>query len=118
MSRNQTIPGRNGPLVAAQEERGGDGADDEHVRVLGEEKEGEPHARVFGVVARHELALRLGQVEGGPVGLGDAADEIDQKATGWYTTNHSPFCASTIAFREKELAIMITGRSARRSGIS
>ena len=52
---------------------------DDHVGVLGEEEEGELHPRVLGVEAGDQLRLGLGQVERVAVGLGDAADEVDEE---------------------------------------
>ena len=40
----------------------------------------ELHARVLGVVAGHQFALGLRQVEGQPLGLGEAGDQEDDQA--------------------------------------
>ncbi len=66
-------------LPPAEEERDGDGGDDPEVAPLGEEEEGEAEARVLGEVARHQLRLGLGQVEGGAVRFGELAREEDEQ---------------------------------------
>ena len=50
-------------VIAAQEERHGQGREDEDVDVLGEEEEAEAHAAVLGGEAGHELGVGLGEVE-------------------------------------------------------
>ena len=59
-----------------------DRRDDEDVHVLGEEEEPEPHPRVLGGEAGHDLRVGLGHVERGAVGLGRGGDEEDQRAPG------------------------------------
>ena len=54
----------------------GDAADGEHAAVLGHEDDQPAKAAVFGVEPGHQLALRLGQVEGGPFAAGHGAGEI------------------------------------------
>ena len=53
--------------------------DVEDVDVLGEEEHGEAEPGVLGVVAAHQLVLGLDEIEGSPVGLGDAGDEEDNE---------------------------------------
>src|SRR5690606_6117972 len=54
----------------AQEKRRGQSRENHQIRVFGQEKDGPPKAAVLGVVAGHQLAFRLGQVKGRPVGFG------------------------------------------------
>src|SRR5580693_6549944 len=64
---------------AAQEQRGGQRGDRGHVDVLAEVEHRELHRRVLGVIAGHQLALALGQVERQPVGLADHGDQVDHE---------------------------------------
>src|SRR4029453_8892632 len=53
-----------------------------HVGVFGEKEHRELHAAIFGVPACNELLLRLREVKGQPVGLGDTAEEIHDESNG------------------------------------
>ncbi len=64
---------------AAEEQDHDQGRDEDHVGVLGDVEESEFHPRVLCVVAGHELRFGLGQVERGPVGLGDPRDPEDDE---------------------------------------
>ena len=52
---------------------------DDHGCVFAEEKEGEFHRRIFGVVPADEFGFAFGQVERKPVGFGEGRDEEDQE---------------------------------------
>ena len=69
-----------GEQPAAEEDGRHDARHHDHVQVLGEVVGGEAPAAVLGVVAAHELGVRLREVEGRAVCLGEARDEEDQKA--------------------------------------
>src|ERR1051325_11597546 len=68
-----------GAVPPSQENRGADGGDGEHIRIFREEKEGELHPAVFGVVPCHQLGLRLRDVKRGAVGFRERRDKIDQE---------------------------------------
>ena len=70
---------RPGRAPAAEEQRGGERGDRDHVDVLGQLDQRELERGVLGVVAADQLALALGQVEGKPVGLADHRDEVDHE---------------------------------------
>ena len=70
---------RPGRPPAAEEQRGGQRGDRRHVDVLGQVEHRELHRRVLGVVAGHQLALALGQVERQPVGLADHGEQVDEE---------------------------------------
>ena len=70
---------RKRPQVAAQKERRRHRRDDDHVGVLGEEEQREAHAAVLGMEPAGQLLLRLGQIEGRAVGLGQPADDDQRK---------------------------------------
>ena len=63
----------------AEEQRGGDRRDGDHVHVLGEEEQRELQRGVLGVEAADELALGLGQVERRTVGLAHHRDAVDDE---------------------------------------
>src|SRR5690349_23199658 len=50
----------------------------DHVRVLGDVEHRKLHRAVFGVIARDQLSLRLGQIEGNPVGLGRSEEHTSE----------------------------------------
>src|SRR5580704_11274938 len=64
---------------AAEEQRRRERGDRDHVDVLAEVEHRELHRRVLGVIAGHQLALALGQVERQPVGLADHGDQVDHE---------------------------------------
>ena len=64
---------QEGDIVAAEEERSGDGRGHHHVGVLGHKEQGKAQAGVLGVVARYQLRLALRQIEGHAIGLGECS---------------------------------------------
>ena len=62
--------------------RGGNGADDKHIRVLRQEKDGESHPTILDMKPGHEFRLRLRDIEGEPVGLRHGTGEVDEKSQG------------------------------------
>src|SRR5690606_10246954 len=78
-------------LPAAEEEGGGDAAEHEDVGPLGEEEEEVSHAGVLGGVAGDELALCLGEIEGGAVALGErGGEEEEEEAEGHRVPEDEP----------------------------
>ena len=76
---DRLVERRDARVPAAEEQHDGDRRHEVHLRVLGEEEDREPHPRVLGVEARHELGLGLGQVEGRALALGELRDERDHE---------------------------------------
>ena len=70
--------------------------------VFAEEEQGEGHRRVLDEIARDELGLAFGQVEGRAVGLGQRRDEEDDEHRESGMANHTVFCASTMSDRFSE----------------
>ena len=66
-------------VPAAEEQRGRERRHGRQVDVLGEEEQRELQAGVLGVEAADQLALGLGEVEGGAVGLADHRDHVDDE---------------------------------------
>ncbi len=107
---NQSERRQQRPAPASQEEDGHERAEDHDVHVLAQEEESEAHAAVLGVVARDQLVLRLGQVEGDALGLGHGAHEEEDEGHG-LNQEEGVSCAwaSTMSTRLKERASMTTG---------
>ena len=78
--RNQTIGGRHRPHPSAEEERHDQCRDKRDAEIFADKEHAELHPGVFGMKTRHQFALRLGQVKGQAVGLGDPGDQEDDKA--------------------------------------
>src|SRR5580765_259163 len=64
------------PLPAAEEEHGGEGRDQDHVGILGQEEQREGDAGVLHVKARDDLRLPFRDIKGGTVGLRYPGDEV------------------------------------------
>ena len=75
-------------VVATQKERGEQRAHDRDLNELGDHKEAHLHGAVFGVVAGHQLRLRLRQVERDPLVLGDRGREKQKRREGLH--EHAP----------------------------
>ena len=86
--RRQVDPERQVP--AAEEQRGRDAGDDQHVDVLGEEERREAPAAVLGVVAADELGVGFGQIERRAVRLGESSRSMKtRKPTNCGRMNHT-----------------------------
>ena len=72
----------HGREPAAEEEVRAHRGGRDHVHVLRHLQEGEAHRRVLGVEARHQLRLRLRQVEGRAVDLRGGRDQEDERRPG------------------------------------
>src|SRR5512140_246705 len=70
---------REGTQPAAEEQRGRDRRDRDHVRVLGQEEDRPAEARVLGVEPGDELALGFREVERDAVRLRDPRDEVEEE---------------------------------------
>jgi hypothetical protein len=75
-------PGLEGSVPATQVQDGGEHRDQQYTEVLAQEEQTEAHAAVFRIEAGGQLVLRLGKVEGQPMGLRHAAREEDQEPHG------------------------------------
>src|SRR5262245_31424231 len=71
---------RNPELPTAEKQRDRERRARHHVDVLGHEEGREAHPRILGVVSGDELPFRLGEVEGGAVGLGVPGDREEDEA--------------------------------------
>src|SRR5208282_210384 len=67
---------------AAEEKRGGDGGNHNHVGVFAEGIESPAEAAVFGPVARNEYGPCFGKVGGSTVGFGERGDYIGEESHG------------------------------------
>ncbi len=111
--KNQSNGGNNGPsqppkksaVIRAEIERDAD--------VFPQVEEGEFHAGIFGMVAGHQLVLRLRQVEGDAAHLRQPGDGEDQQPDNLRKQNQSRRCATTMSPRLNEPASITTPISDR-----
>ena len=68
-----------GQMPSAEEQRHADGAGGDHSGIFTQEKQGESHGAVFGVISADQFLLRFGDVERGAVGLRVDADKEHDK---------------------------------------